>query len=356
MKKIILIAMLIIPFLGFTQAESAIKIKGTITVSETQEPLPFVILLLEINGVVVSRAQSDFDGYYVLEIPRFGTYDLRIIDFDLRSELHQNMLFDKSILYDDLRLNFELKSETVHMEGPTCHEHCDCLQESYKKMSSELAGKIIDSETGEPMPFVNIVVYQGDIQINGGQSDFDGNYKIKPLKPGTYTIKTSSVGYMPVELSGVTIDSNSTAFVDLKMKPSFIVLEDIIIRNYRCGCCCLICYPDTVNIEPIIDLFAEQDSINDTITAVLPSTLFSKKSQVSALSVFPNPTSGEITIANISGLSEITLMDINGKIMKMIDETDMMQQSIDLSFYKPGVYFLRYMEDGEPKAHRILKL
>ena len=51
-----------------------------------------------------------------------------------------------------------------------------------------LTGTITDSKTGEPMPFVNVIVEQGGQQKGGAQTDLDGNYQIKPLNAGNYDV------------------------------------------------------------------------------------------------------------------------------------------------------------------------
>ena len=51
-----------------------------------------------------------------------------------------------------------------------------------------IRGKVIDRETQEPIPFVNIIVEIGGYFVGGGASDFDGNFIIKPITPGKYDI------------------------------------------------------------------------------------------------------------------------------------------------------------------------
>ena len=98
---------------------------------------------------------------------------------------------------------------------------------------SEIKGKIIDKEKGEPMPFVNIVLEKNGVQIAGGQSDFDGNYVIKPIPPGTYTLKASSVGFKPIALVGIKITSEEIKFVDVKMESTSIEMKEFVVKTYK---------------------------------------------------------------------------------------------------------------------------
>lgn len=60
--------------------------------------------------------------------------------------------------------------------------------------NATLSGKITDTETGEPLIFGTIVVYQNDTLIAGAEADFEGYYLI-PLEKGIYNIEFSYVGY-----------------------------------------------------------------------------------------------------------------------------------------------------------------
>src|SRR5690606_8641574 len=71
-----------------------------------------------------------------------------------------------------------------------------------------LQGKILDSETGEPLPFANVVVLQNGNQVAGTTTDFDGQYSIKPISPGTYDLQATYVGYQTQQISNVIVNSD----------------------------------------------------------------------------------------------------------------------------------------------------
>ncbi len=83
--------------------------------------------------------------------------------------------------------------------------------------TGELQGKVIDEATGQGLGFVPVAVLQNGTQKGGTLTDNDGNYSIKPIQPGTYTLKTGFLGYNPVEVSNLTISSDKIAFQDIKM-------------------------------------------------------------------------------------------------------------------------------------------
>ena len=92
-----------------------------------------------------------------------------------------------------------------------------------------LKGVITDAMSGESIPFANIVAEKNGNQIGGTTTDFDGNYTIKPLEPGTYTIKATFVGYGTVEVTGVIVSSNKITFQDVKLQQGIAIGEVKII-------------------------------------------------------------------------------------------------------------------------------
>jgi outer membrane receptor protein involved in Fe transport len=98
--------------------------------------------------------------------------------------------------------------------------------------SGSLKGTIKDSKTGEAIPFANIVIEVGGIQIGSGQSNINGEYLIKPIDPGSYEVKTSYVGYKPIKTTGVTISSGKITTVDVKLEPSVVEIKTYEVVAY----------------------------------------------------------------------------------------------------------------------------
>lgn len=96
--------------------------------------------------------------------------------------------------------------------------------------SGELRGKLKDAETGEPLPFVNIIIEAGKRQV-GGTSDFDGNYILKPIPPGTYDVTVSFVGYNTRKITGVKINNDKITFLDIEMEAG-VRLDEVEIFEY----------------------------------------------------------------------------------------------------------------------------
>ncbi|MEC7646075.1 MAG: TonB-dependent receptor [Bacteroidota bacterium] len=95
-----------------------------------------------------------------------------------------------------------------------------------------LKGVITDAMSGESIPFANVIAERNGNQIGGTTTDFDGNYTIKPLEPGTYTVKATFVGYGTVEITGVIISANKITDQNIKLQEG-IAIGEVQIIEYK---------------------------------------------------------------------------------------------------------------------------
>ena len=99
--------------------------------------------------------------------------------------------------------------------------------------SGAIKGKIVDKETKEPIPFANVILENGGTIEGGATSDFDGNYVIKPVSPGTYDLKATYIGYKSVLVRGMVINSDQIRFFDIPMEATAATLEEIVVSDYK---------------------------------------------------------------------------------------------------------------------------
>ena len=98
--------------------------------------------------------------------------------------------------------------------------------------SGSLRGKITDSDTKDALAYANVVVKLGGRVINGGTTDFDGKYIVKPVEAGTYDIEVSYQGYAKRIMQGVTINANKATYLDIKLTSSIKELKEAVITTY----------------------------------------------------------------------------------------------------------------------------
>lgn len=109
---------------------------------------------------------------------------------------------------------------------------CSALGTNAQVGSGTLQGVIKDKQKAEPIPFAAVVIENQGARVAGGQSDFDGNYKISPIDPGTYDVTVSFVGYQPMKITGVVINSNKITFQDFLLN-SGMELGAVDVIRYK---------------------------------------------------------------------------------------------------------------------------
>lgn len=96
-----------------------------------------------------------------------------------------------------------------------------------------IRGKILDKATKEPLPFASVVAEMNGTMIGGAQSDFDGEYTIKPLQPGTYNIKVTFVGYNDLVITGVVVAGDKITFQDLSLSKKVVETKEVEVVAYK---------------------------------------------------------------------------------------------------------------------------
>ena len=99
--------------------------------------------------------------------------------------------------------------------------------------SGTLKGKVLDKETREAIPFANVVVELNGNLVGGGSTDFDGNFTVKPIPVGKYTVKASYVGYKTMQIEGVIIRNEKITFQDMELISSSQTIEEVVVVDYQ---------------------------------------------------------------------------------------------------------------------------
>jgi hypothetical protein len=96
-----------------------------------------------------------------------------------------------------------------------------------------LKGKITDKGSNETIPFANVIIELNGNQVGAGTSTIDGEYTIKPIPPGRYTVKATYVGYNTKEITGVVISADKTTYVDVPLTSGVQNLDEVEIVVYQ---------------------------------------------------------------------------------------------------------------------------
>lgn len=96
--------------------------------------------------------------------------------------------------------------------------------------SGKLSGTITDKRSGEPMIGVNIVLQGTTI---GAATDFDGQFVIINIPPGTYSVRISSVGYGSKLVNGIEISSGQTTTLNETLTEETVETKEVVVTAER---------------------------------------------------------------------------------------------------------------------------
>lgn len=83
--------------------------------------------------------------------------------------------------------------------------------------SGELYGRVTD-EKGLSMDYATVQILDMDKIIGGAKTDEKGNYKIKPIAPGVYTVKVVYLGFLTNKTELVEITEQKSIKLNVKLK------------------------------------------------------------------------------------------------------------------------------------------
>ncbi len=96
-----------------------------------------------------------------------------------------------------------------------------------------LTGHVNDASTGESIPFATVILESDGKQIGGTTTDWDGNYTIKPVAFGRYTVKVSFIGYENAYLQNLIINTQGVFTQNFRLNASSVNLDAVVVTEYK---------------------------------------------------------------------------------------------------------------------------
>jgi outer membrane receptor for ferrienterochelin and colicins len=88
-----------------------------------------------------------------------------------------------------------------------------------------VSGQLLDGRS--PVPFASVGIVGTQL---GASSDYNGNFILRDLKPGTYTLYFSCMGYKADSLD-VTVSTTNVHLGDVQLKPSSLGLNELVVSG-----------------------------------------------------------------------------------------------------------------------------
>ncbi|HPR32810.1 MAG TPA: TonB-dependent receptor [Prolixibacteraceae bacterium] len=87
-------------------------------------------------------------------------------------------------------------------------------------------GRVVDADTNEPLPFVNVVLMG---TTTGAVTDLDGNFQIFGLQPGFIRLTTSFIGYNSAISAELEVSNANVANIEIQMKEADTQLAEVTV-------------------------------------------------------------------------------------------------------------------------------
>lgn len=96
----------------------------------------------------------------------------------------------------------------------------------FSQNRGEISGTVTDSETGETMPGVNVIIRGTSF---GASTDIDGEYTIGNIRTGEYTVEVSYIGYERLAYTGIRVNAGETTELNAELSPVTYDSDDEVI-------------------------------------------------------------------------------------------------------------------------------
>ena len=96
--------------------------------------------------------------------------------------------------------------------------------------TGKIAGKVTDAKTKEGIPSAAVSIVGTTL---GASTDFEGNYVIVNVPPGTYSVSVSYVGYQPTRVNNVGVNVDFTTTLNIHLNESTVELNEFVVEGER---------------------------------------------------------------------------------------------------------------------------
>lgn len=96
------------------------------------------------------------------------------------------------------------------------------------QLAAQTVSGVVSDENGIPLPGLSVVI---EGTMTGTSTDIDGKYSLEDLKPGTYKLVFSYLGYEK-NVQEITLAAGESKQLVFKMQPSAEALEEFVVVGY----------------------------------------------------------------------------------------------------------------------------
>ena len=190
-----------------------------------------------------------------------------------------------------------------------------------KQNKGTIAGIVRDASTGNPLPSANLVIEGTSL---GTTSDIDGEYKLKYLLPGTYSVRARYIGFKD-QIHVVKVQYGKTVEIDFQLQYVAVEGEEVVISAQAEG------QVEAINLQTSARQIVNVVS-SDRIQELPDANAAESVGRLPGVSI--NRDGGEATSVSIRGLSGgFNTVSIDG--IKVPSTSD--DRGVGLAFISPNM-------------------
>lgn len=344
-KLFILLALLAPIWVSASTAKRIISLQGAVLEHHSLEPLPGATIEVLIGDSIILEYESDELGFFEIRFPKIDTFNIAVELGGFHSQFHEGMVISSYKVPHTLDLFLvSNKKEDIDIH---CGERCWCINYEHHDWFVDtlpvMFGVIMDEKHKEPLPFVHIWLEVNGEVVRETEADFEGRFFMDSIPVDSANIRMFFMGYSSIRIKKVPFFTNQKWEMEFHLSP--------IYRHRGCG----YRYSYEEWTPPPVDLFAEEQRINDSLALVMPSTEYQDAEVKRSLIGYPNPFKSTIQIDRLPENESVKVVDIMGIVRQTVPVQNQTSVMLDLASLQKGLYFIHYEENGQKKNYAIVK-
>lgn len=100
-----------------------------------------------------------------------------------------------------------------------------------QSITQTIRGKITDKESNFYLVGANVTVYKDSVPVKQTLTDTTGNYKVQDIPLGMYALKVTYLGYSPIVMSKIIVNSAKEVILNMEMEESVTTIKEVIISS-----------------------------------------------------------------------------------------------------------------------------
>lgn len=97
-----------------------------------------------------------------------------------------------------------------------------------QSFKGDIVGHVLDGKTQEPLPIVNVQVVEQP--IFGTITDTSGNFTIKGIEVGTYSLKATLIGYESIILTNIVVSTGRSTKVSIRLNEQAVQVGGVTVN------------------------------------------------------------------------------------------------------------------------------